>query len=102
MTSDAQPAFNDVIHSPVRLRICGLLRRMSEIEFSVVRDTLGLHDASLSKNLKVLAQAGLITLRKDASRARSDSRRLTWVSLTGAGRAALEGHLAAIAMIAGE
>lgn len=98
----AQPVFNDVIHSPVRLRICGLLRRVSELEFSVVRDTLEINDANLSKNLKVLAQADLITLRKESSRARSDARRLTWISLTDAGRAAVEGHLAALAAIAGD
>lgn len=102
MSSVEQPAFNDVIHSPVRLRICGLLRRVAELEFSIVRDTLELNDANLSKNLKVLVQAGLISLRKESSQARRDSRRLTWISLTGAGRAALEGHLAALAVIAGE
>ena len=100
--SAPQPAFNDVIHSPVRLRICGLLRRVSELQFSVVRDTLELNDANLSKNLKVLAQAELITVRKESSQARNDSRRLTWIGLTDAGRSALEGHLAALSMIAGE
>jgi DNA-binding MarR family transcriptional regulator len=102
MTTAAQPVFNDVIHSPVRLRICGLLRRVSELEFSVIRDTLELNDANLSKNLKVLAQADLVTLSKESSQARSDSRRLTWVRLTGSGRSALEGHLAALSAIAGE
>ena len=102
MTSAAEPVFNGVIHSPARLRICGLLRRVSELEFSVVRDTLELTDANLSKNLTVLAQAEVITLRKESSPGRSDSRRLTWISLTSAGRAALEGHLAALSAIAGE
>ncbi|KAB1660184.1 helix-turn-helix domain-containing protein [Pseudoclavibacter chungangensis] len=102
MTSAVQPAFNDLIHSPVRLRICGLLRRVAELEFSVVRDTLELNDANLSKNLKVLAQADLITLRKEPSPSRNDSRRLTWIGLTDAGRSALEGHLRALAMIAAE
>lgn len=95
------PAFDEVIHSPVRLRICGLLRRMSELEFAVIRDTLGLADAQLSKNLKMLADAGYISVRKDRSAARSDARRLTWVALSPAGRQALEGHLAALSEIAG-
>lgn len=102
MSSVVKPAFNDVIHSPVRLRICGLLRRVSELEFSIVRDTLELNDANLSKNLRVLVEAGLISLRKESSQARGDSRRLTWIGLTGAGRAALEGHLKALSAIAGE
>ncbi|MDO5500537.1 MAG: transcriptional regulator [Propionibacteriaceae bacterium] len=100
MTNQAQPAFNDVIHSPARLRICGLLRRVSELEFTVIRDTLGLSDANLSKNLRVLAEAGLVAVRKQRSPARSDARRLTWVSLTDQGRGALEGHLTALAEIA--
>ena len=101
MSEPVEAAFNDVIHSPVRLRICGVLRRVSELEFSVVRDTLALSDANLSKNLKVLGDAGLVAVRKQSSPARGDSRRLTWIALTPAGRAALEGHLAALSDIAG-
>jgi DNA-binding MarR family transcriptional regulator len=94
------PAFNEVIHSPVRLRICGLLRRVSELDFAVIRDTLGLNDANLSKNLKVLTEAGLVTVRKESSPFRSDARRITWIALTPEGRSALAEHLAALARIA--
>lgn len=100
MTAAAEPAFNEVIHSPVRLRICGVLRRMSELEFAVIRDTLALTDAHLSKNLKVLADAGFVAVHKESSVARRDARRLTWVALTSAGRQALDRHLAALAQIA--
>lgn len=92
--------FDEVIHSPVRLRICGLLRNVSELEFAVIRETLDLSDANLSKNLKVLAEAGFVRTRKERSSLRADARRLTWVTLTGMGRRALEGHLAALAEIA--
>lgn len=98
MTPHAE--FNDTIHSPVRLRICGLLRKVPELEFSVVRDSLGVADANLSKNLKVLTGVGLIEVRKEKSPDRRDSRRLTWISLTEEGRVAVEGHLAALANIA--
>ncbi|WP_072314561.1 transcriptional regulator [Agrococcus sp. Marseille-P2731] len=101
MSAKVVPAFSEVIHSPVRLRIAGLLRRVDELEFGVVRDTLGIADANLSKNLKVLTDAGLASVRKEPSLQRADARRLTWVSLTPSGRAALEGHLAALAEIAG-
>ncbi|MET4224806.1 transcriptional regulator [Oerskovia enterophila] len=94
------PAFNEVIHSPVRLRICGVLRRGAELEFAVLRDTLGLSDANLSKNLRVLSDAGFVTVRKESSPDRSDARRLTWVTLTPDGRRAVEAHLAALAQIA--
>ncbi|MGW6003808.1 transcriptional regulator [Oerskovia enterophila] len=94
------PAFNEVIHSPVRLRICGVLRRGAELEFAVLRDTLGLSDANLSKSLRVLSDAGFVTVRKESSPDRSDARRLTWVTLTPDGGRAVEAHLAALAQIA--
>jgi len=94
------PAFNEVVHSPVRLRICGVLRRGAELEFAVLRDTLGLSDANLSKNLRVLSDAGFVTVRKESSPDRRDARRLTWVTLTPDGRRAVEAHLAALAQIA--
>ena len=92
-------SFNVVIHSPVRLRICALLRRVAELEFAVVRDTLELSDANLSKNLKVLSEHELVSIHKGRSTARADRRRLTWISLTSQGRSAVEGHLAALAEI---
>ena len=94
------PEFNEVIHSPVRLRIGGVLRHGAELEFSVLRDTLGLTDANLSKNLRVLANAGFLVVRKESSPARADARRLTWVTLTPEGRRAVDAHLAALAQIA--
>lgn len=100
--SDPNPGFNEVVHSPVRLRVAALLRRVDALEFAVVRDTLGVTDAHLSKNLKVLSDAGLVDVRKESSPARGDSRRLTWVALTDAGRDAINAHLAALAALAGE
>lgn len=94
------PEFNDVIHSPMRLRICGLLRTVDELEFAVVRDTLDITDAHLSKNLKLLADAEVVSLRKERSSARPDARRLTWIALTGSGRRAVDAHLAALRQIA--
>lgn len=100
MTSPPAPAFNEVIHAPTRLRICALLRRVDELEFAVVRDALQVTDATLSKNIKVLADASLVTVRKERSPSRDDARRLTWLALTADGRAALEAHLAALSLIA--
>lgn len=98
--SSPAPSFNELIHAPLRLRICGLLRKVDELDFSVIRDSLGVDDAKLSKHLKPLADAGFIALRKERSPARTDSRRLTWVKLTPAGSDALEAHLAALTRIA--
>lgn len=100
-TGDAPAAaFHELIHAPVRLRICGLLRPVDEIEFAVLRDTLQLKDANLSKNLTLLADAGLVRTRKEFSPVRNDARRLTWVALTEAGQAAFSAHLAALRAIA--
>lgn len=99
MSTNAQ--FHEVVHAPTRLRICELLRRAEELEFSVIRDALELRDANLSKNLAILAEAGLVSVRKEASEQRSDARRLTWVALTRAGREVVEEHLAALRAIAG-
>lgn len=94
--------FDDLIHSPVRLRICALLRRTDEVEFAVIRDALEVSDAHLSKNLKLLADAEYLRLRKESAPGAGDARKRTWVALTVEGRAAVEGHLAALARIAGE
>ncbi len=96
----AAPRFDETIHSPVRLRICGLLRRVTELEFATVRDTLEISDSTLSKNIKVLGDAGYVVVRKESLAGRADARRLTWVALTDTGRRALEGHIAELARIA--
>ncbi|GAA3291043.1 transcriptional regulator [Arthrobacter citreus] len=92
--------FNDLIHAPTRLRICGLLRAVDSLDFAVLRDGLGISDAALSKHLKTLADAGFIHLSKAASENRQDARRLTWVGLTPAGRDAFDAHVRALQQIA--
>jgi DNA-binding MarR family transcriptional regulator len=93
--------FDDLIHAPVRLRICGVLRQVDQMDFAVLRGTLDVSDATLSKHLKTLAEAGYVSLSKAASASRSDARRLTWIALTPAGRDAFDAHLRALQEIAG-
>lgn len=93
--------FDEVIHAPVRLRICGVLRPVEQMDFAVLRDTLDVSDATLSKHLKTLAEARYVSLTKVASAARTDARRLTWVTLTPAGRNAFDAHVRALQEIAG-
>lgn len=97
----AEPRFDDVIHAPVRLRICGLLRPVDRLEFGAVRDTLGVSDATLSKHLRTLAEAGYVELSKSAGVGRSDARRLTWLTLTKQGTSAFDEHTAALRSIVG-
>jgi DNA-binding MarR family transcriptional regulator len=92
--------FNGLVHEPMRLRICGLLRAVDELDFAVLRDSLGISDAALSKHLKTLAAAGLVSSKKVSSPNRADSRRLTWLRLTDAGKTVFDGHIRALRQIA--
>jgi DNA-binding MarR family transcriptional regulator len=98
MASDG--TFNETIHAPLRLRICGLLRSVERLDFAVLRDTLGISDATLSKHLKVLSDSGFVAMTKASSPARTDSRRITWLSLTAVGKRAFDEHLQALNSIA--
>ncbi|MEB4615550.1 transcriptional regulator [Leucobacter sp. M11] len=97
----AEARFDELIHAPMRLRICGLLRPVEELDFAVLRDALDVSDATLSKHLKTLTDAGYVVSNKAASRERSDARRVTWLALTAAGHAAFDAHVRALREIAG-
>lgn len=100
MNDDDPGVFDEFLHSPIRLRVCGLLVNADSIEFHVVRETLDITDAHLSKNIKALADAGYVTVTKKASDERGDSRRLTWLTLTSKGRRAFAQHFRALRVIA--
>ncbi|MCC9198560.1 transcriptional regulator [Arthrobacter sp. zg-Y820] len=93
--------FDNIIHAPTRLRICGLMRAVNQMDFAVLRDSLGIADAALSKHLKTLSDAGYVRLAKAPSAHRKDARRLTWVGLTPAGQEAFDAHIRALREIAG-
>lgn len=93
--------FDEVIHEPLRLRICGLLRRVDGLDFALLRDLLGVSAATLSKHIKTLAAMGYVVSRKTASAERADARRVMWVSLTKDGRVAFDAHVLALQEIAG-
>lgn len=93
--------FDETIHAPVRLRICGLLRPVDHLDFAVLRDALNVSDATLSKHLKTLATTGYVTSSKAASAGRGDARRITWLTLTRTGRSAFDAHVRALQQIAG-
>lgn len=91
--TDPEPAFDEIVHAPHRLRICALLAPMESVDFGALREDLGVADSVLSKHLKVLVDAGYATLDKPTGRG---GRVRTWARLTPAGRRALDGHLAAL------
>ena len=85
-------ALDPVIHAPNRLQMCCMLAAVDIIDFATVREALDVSESVLSKHVKTLEEAGYVAIRKAAS----DGRQRTWLSLTGPGRKALKGHLAAL------
>lgn len=96
----AEPQFDEAIHAPTRLRLCAMLRPLESADFAALAETLEVSHANLSKTIRNLADLGYLTLAKRPSPERDDSRRVTSVSLTPLGRAALDGHLAALRELA--
>jgi DNA-binding MarR family transcriptional regulator len=85
-----------LIHPITRLSICGLLAAGADwVEFSALRDATGISDSVLSKQARVLEDAGYVEVRKGAV----GRRPRTWFRLTSEGRQAVEGHLAWLAQL---
>jgi DNA-binding MarR family transcriptional regulator len=100
MAPHEQPVFDEFLHSPMRLRVCGLLSNVDSMEFQVVRDTLQITDAHLSKTVRALAEGGYLTQTRRRSERRDDRRLLTWLSLTDEGKRSFIAHFAALQIIA--
>jgi DNA-binding MarR family transcriptional regulator len=87
--------FDELIHPSTRLSIVALLAAADWVDFAFVRDELGLSDSALSKQLSTLEEAGYISIERPLS----DRRRRVRARLTQEGRAAFEGHVAALRAI---
>ncbi|MBM7490317.1 DNA-binding MarR family transcriptional regulator [Micromonospora luteifusca] len=86
------PRFDELIHAPTRLSLVSLLAATEWAEFRYLREQLGLSDSALSKQLTTLEQAGYVEIRKSFV----GKRPRTSVTLSSAGRAAFDGHVAAL------
>ncbi len=86
------PRFDELIHAPTRLAIVSLLAATEWADFRYLRDTAGLSDSALSKQLTTLEDAGYVDIRKTFA----GKRPRTLVRLSGRGRDALAGHVAAL------
>ena len=93
MTTAAR--FDEIVHAPNRLQICAMLAAGESAGFPAVREGLGVADSVLSKHVRVLHEAGYVAIHK----ATCASRVRTSLSLTTAGRAAYQGHVAALQAI---
>jgi DNA-binding MarR family transcriptional regulator len=91
----AAARFDEIVHAPNRLQICAILSAVSSADFATIRESLGVADSVLSKHARVLHEAGYVDVHKSAS----GSRVRTSLSLTRAGRAAYDGHIAALRAI---
>jgi DNA-binding MarR family transcriptional regulator len=89
--------FDELIHPPTRLAIVALLAATEWADFKYIRDTVGLSDSALSKQLSTLEEAGYIEIRKGflGKRPRTTAR------LSATGRGAFESHAAALREIVG-
>ena len=66
--------FDELIHAPLRLRVCAILSATDEAEFALVRDETGVSESVLSKHVKQLEEA-IETLRNQADVLRGEVRR---------------------------
>ena len=92
MMEDFMPRIDPVIHAPHRLRICAALNSVSEVEFQALREVANVSESVLSKQIKILEEAGYVTTTKGVR----DSRVRTWAQFTKAGRQAYRAHVAAL------
>ncbi|MEU8333154.1 transcriptional regulator [Micromonospora sp. NPDC048839] len=86
------PRFDELIHAPTRLSLVSLLAATEWAEFRYLREQLELSDSALSKQLSTLEQAGYVEIHKSFV----GKRPRTSVTLSRAGRAAFDGHVAAL------
>ena len=88
----SEARFDELIHAPTRLAIVSLLAASEWADFKFIRDTIGLSDSALSKQLATLDEAGYIESRRGfvGKRPRTSAR------LTPAGRVAFEQHVQAL------
>lgn len=93
MRAKGKPAamLDPVIHPITRLSICGLLASGADwVEFAALRDATGTSDSVLSKQSRLLEDAGYVEVRKGAV----GRRPRTWFRLTPEGRKAFQAHIA--------
>ena len=89
------PRFDELIHAPTRLSLVAFLAATGWADFKVLRDSIGLSDSALSKQLTTLEDAGYIEIRK----AFVGKRPRTSARLTSNGRTAFDRHVLALQQI---
>jgi DNA-binding MarR family transcriptional regulator len=89
---------NEIIHQPVRLRVMAALTVLApgeEVDFSYLRDLLGLTDGNLGAHLRKLEDAGYIAVNKMFV----ERKPRTFVAATASGRQVFKAHTEALKAI---
>ncbi|MBW8483914.1 winged helix-turn-helix domain-containing protein [Actinomadura parmotrematis] len=85
-------ALDDAVHQRHRLGILTITAEARDVEFSFLREALGLTAGNLSRHLAVLAEGGLVEISKGYA----GRRPRTWVNITRSGRDALQAEMSAL------
>ena len=81
----------------MRFSIAAALAATESMDFGMLRDQIQVSDSVLSKQITILEQAEIVSIKKGFV----GKRPRTWLSLSQAGRAAWAAHLATLREIAG-
>ena len=84
-----------VIHERGRLAIVSVLAASPDLPFTQLRDTLEMTDGNLMTHIRTLQEAGYVSV----ARSYQNSRRLTTLSLTAAGRRAFAAYVSLLERI---
>lgn len=83
---------DSVLSAPKRLGIMAMLDAAKSVEFSFLREQLGLSDSDLSKQMSVLCDAGYARMRKTGHGRGST----TWFAVTREGKRVFDAHVRAL------
>jgi DNA-binding MarR family transcriptional regulator len=86
---------DDDVHQRVRLGILANLAGVARVDFTYLRDELGVTDGNLGRHLEVLEDAGFVAM----TRSTGPGRPRTWIKITKAGRDALRREVEALRQI---
>ncbi|MGC1420562.1 MAG: transcriptional regulator [Acidimicrobiales bacterium] len=94
LTQDASPIgdLHDTVHQRVRLGILTIANESRKVEFRFLQENMGLTAGNLSQHIRILEEAGLITIQKGTE----GRRPRTWVSITRVGKVALAQEIAVL------
>ncbi len=92
----ATEGLEQTLLDPTRFSIVSLLAATDWAEFGFVRDTVGLSDSALSKQVTTLTKLEFVEVDKGYV----GKRPRTWIRLSATGRSALGRHVAALQQIA--